>query len=129
VVDDDPLHRLAAVTAGHDVGDATGATFVFGDAPSVTAGAVFAGPAPVDVGDVLDEPRPGLWRVRRAATDVFVVDPVQLASGRPPAWLDLVWTTRLVTLARAAVDPQVTGLADDVRRELAAAALRSRGVA
>jgi len=129
VVEEDPLQRLAAVTAGHDVGDATAATFVFGDAPSVTAGAVLAGPAPVAVGDVLDEPRPGLWRVRRAAADVFVVAPAQLAWGRPSAWLDLVWTTRLVTLACAAVDPRVTGLADGVRRELAAAALRSRGLA
>ena len=129
VVDDDPLHRLAAITAGHDVGDAAGATFVFGDAPSVAAGAVLAGPDPSAVGGVLDEPRPGMWRVRRAGGEVFVLDPARLASGRPRPWLDLTWTTRLVTLAHAVADPGATGLPDEVRRELAAAALRLRGAA
>jgi hypothetical protein len=131
VVDTDPVHRLAAHTAGHDLGDARHAEIVLGadvGALTLADGVVLAGPEPAAVGQVLDEPRPGMCRVRRDAGEVFVLDPAALAADRAPAWLDLTWAARLVTLAWVAATPDGRELPVGLRRELAAAALVVRGV-
>ena len=130
VVDEDPLHRLAALTDGHDVGDGSDAAIVYGRtlAGAVIAdGAVVAGPLPAAVGDVVDEPRRGMWRVSRGDREVFVLDPGALAADRPAAWLDVTWAARLVTLAYVARSPVAGLLPLALQRELAAAALDVRG--
>jgi hypothetical protein len=117
------------VTEGFDVGEVAGAAVVLGDAPDVAAGTVLAGPEPATVGEVVDEPRPGMLRVERGGRHLFVLDPRALASGRPVAWLDLAWATRLVALAWLAAPSGGTELPLEARRELAVAALEARSVA
>ena len=68
-----------------------------------------------------------MWRVRGGGREAFVLDPGVLAADRPPAWLDLTWAARLVTLAWVARAPGAGALPMELRRELAAAALDARG--
>ena len=87
-------------TDGHDVGDGRDAAIVFGTPPRrvVADGAVVAGPPPAASRRRHRRAPAGMWRVRSGPGSVRG-RPRRPRADRPPAWLDLTWAARLVTLA------------------------------